>query len=167
MHTAIYYTLTGPSVCGKAEQRRQLRGTYYLSVELQPPRPLRGHPSLGRRGDISFLPSSHEGEAGIRKGPLDLFPAERVRATRTPGGMCPRRGRGGVVSPPTRAPASRAQSPPATAATRAKSPGRTEPRSNRFALAAMRVKPAASVIGGSVSPFWARWKRTGLTRATT
>jgi|GEM_PF-4960515 len=58
-------------------------------------------------------------------------------------------------------------SSPTTAATNARSPALTESRLNFFAAAAMRVSAAATVIGGLVSPFFARWKRTGLMRATT
>ena len=58
-------------------------------------------------------------------------------------------------------------SPPATAATNAKSLGRTESNLNRLAAAAMRVSAAPKGISGPVSPFLARWKRTGFIRATT
>src|SRR5262249_44594062 len=54
-----------------------------------------------------------------------------------------------------------------TAATRARSRSRTDATSNLRAAAAMRVSAAGSGIGGAVSPFLARWKRTGLMRATT
>ena len=46
---------------------------------------------LKTTGLHAYLPSSHEGEAGSRKDPVDLFSAERVRVARTPGGMCPER----------------------------------------------------------------------------
>src|SRR5688572_19176327 len=54
-----------------------------------------------------------------------------------------------------------------SAATSARSAGRTLPTSNPFAAAVMRVKAAAISIAGFVSPGLARWKRTGLMRATT
>src|SRR5688572_8181559 len=54
-----------------------------------------------------------------------------------------------------------------SAATSARSAGRTLPTSNPFAAAVMRVSAAAIGIAGFVSPGFARWKRTGLMRATT
>lgn len=59
------------------------------------------------------------------------------------------------------------ESPPDTAATRARSLSFTVAVLNFLAEADMRVSAAATAIGGSVSPFFARWKRTGLMRATT
>lgn len=56
---------------------------------------------------------------------------------------------------------------PTTAATSARSLDLTVPRSNFFADCDMRTSAAASVMGGFVSPFFARWNRTGLMRATT
>ncbi len=55
----------------------------------------------------------------------------------------------------------------ATAATSATSPGRTDAASNFFADTAMRVIAAPMGIGGLSSPFFMRWNRTGLIRATT
>ena len=54
-----------------------------------------------------------------------------------------------------------------TAATNARSRSRTVSVSNFLAEVAMRVSAAPIAIGGLVSPFLMRWKRTGLTRATT
>ncbi len=56
---------------------------------------------------------------------------------------------------------------PAIAATSARSLSRTDAVLKPLAAAAMRVSAAPTSIGGFVTPFLARWKRTGLMRATT
>jgi len=53
------------------------------------------------------------------------------------------------------------------AATSARSCSLTSATSKLRAEAAMRVRAAPMAIGGVLSPFFARWKRTGLMRATT
>src|SRR5262249_34093172 len=61
--------------------------------------------------------------------------------------------------------ASGSEAPIAAASARSRS--RTEPGSNFLAEAAMRVSAAPIGMGGAVSPFLGRTKRTGLMRATT